>query len=492
MRNWMKLAALAAVAGLLVACGGDDEPLSYTNDVKINPTKTRGSVVGQFQTWLGEPLGGVEVSVATDGKVRTATSGEDGRFTLKDLPAGSELIVRFAAEGYVSGHTRAFIENEAGDTPLNGALDVIGPIVLIPDDGRIEIEIQGKAGERLESPAASCTVDGTWGDRSWGGDYLQGTLFVEARFEDGLMVCDGIPNLGILARYGAAIDFRYAAIDVDGDGFPEYQGREGSVDPAEFVYKGMARFIEKAKAWEDEVTHLILASNVPALQGRHASSGTVDRKQGLEILFNAPVIVHEAKITPEFDTDALDFELEVSGSQVRLVPVGDWPAGQLFSVRLITAPRSRPNWFSIRTARFLTDADEAPTVTATFLDANSDGLLNPGESLLIEFSQVIINRANADDPIDLPYQIHFDLDSSGEIGDFDGESGSEAAYDEASYVLRHRNMAMAFVTEVTQDLPVGTDFVLRFDVLDWVFAGSAHGPLINEEMRVEIKIAPTP
>lgn len=480
------------VLGFLASCAESD-PTPFTNDVTIDPTTTRGSIVGQVENLLGEPIVGATVTVPVKDGVRKTVTGPDGRFALDNLPGGSSLDVRIEAEGYLPARTTAVIPNSAGRTPIDRGIAVVGPLALLKGDGRVEFELVGKDGSLLEAPSGSCSVEGTWIHLEDGD--ARGNLTVAAKFEDGRMVCDGLPNLGEFAMLEGVIAFRFEKIDVDGDGHWDYRGTDGYATARDLFLEGThVHRIWLTPRESDPVT--VVASNVPHLMLEPVASRPVPAARGVEILFSAPVVVHHASIVEEGNEERPAFETQVDGTMVRLVPDGGpWPEGQLLAFDLRIAPLSSPFETESVVGVFLTSASSLLTATASFVDTDDDGHLGAGEVLVIEFSQFVYSIFS-DEPETLVYEFDFDLDGSGLVGDAEGEYG---AFDEfrASPDPSHsfENMAKRFTHSGIEaihpgaTIPTGTEVVIRFDQsFRW---GSPSSPLQTQELRATLTaIAP--
>lgn len=481
-----KLILLAVLAFIVSACGGgSDEPRSSSRDVRTNPTQTRGSLVGQVETWVGMPLSDVSVSVLLLDGLRTTTTDADGRFVLSDLPAGSYLVIRFEAEGFVPAEINTRISNRAEESPLDGALNFVGPIMLFPSDGRLEIEIVGSLGERLTPPSAVCVVHGTWVNRYGGADELQGTLVRKARFEDGRMICDELPSLDLLLYFGAFVGYSYAPIDEDGDGRPEYQGRADEVSLGDLVLEGRQRWQEYARPWADEQDLEIIASNVSNLMDGDIEANPLAPDAAIEVLFSRPIDFHRAEVTARIGDGSLEVEAEVEGAQLRLLPAdGAWPEGFVLGVSLLVTPTGEPFEATTFEGDFLTTTDEEFWVRATFFDTNSDGQLTPGETLEIEFSHHCF-VLDQDEPFNIPVQFALDLDSSGTIGDATGEEGYTTAYlFDAPPDSGYRYFAKKISGILAFAVPAGTEIVLPYlPTFAW---GCPSNPLVTEEIRVEL------
>lgn len=474
------------VLGFLASCAESD-PTPFTNDVTIDPTTTRGSIVGQVENLLGEPIVGATVTVPVKDGVRKTVTGPDGRFALDNLPGGSSLDVRIEAEGYLPARTTAVIPNSAGRTPIDRGIAVVGPLALLKGDGRVEFELVGKDGSLLEAPSGSCSVEGTWIHLEDGD--ARGNLTVAAKFEDGRMVCDGLPNLGEFAMLEGVIAFRFEKIDVDGDGHWDYRGTDGYATARDLFLEGThVHRIWLTPRESDPVT--VVASNVPHLMLEPVASRPVPAARGVEILFSAPVVVHHASIVEEGNEERPAFETQVDGAMVRLVPDGGpWPEGQLLTLDLRIAPLSEPLAVHSFGGVFLTSASAPPTVTASFVDADSNGELDATEVLVIEFSQYI---SSVGDPLaSLYFELDLDLDGSGVIGDAEGEYGASDEFRASSDPgSRYQNLVKRFthssigLIHPGAIIEPGTEVVIRFDrQINW---GSASHLLLTEELRTTL------
>lgn len=480
----MKNLFIAAVLfGALVACG-DDEPLSYTNDVETKPTKTKGSIVGQLETIDYQPIAGATVEAAVGSKLRKTTSGEDGRFVLEGIPGGSSVTVRIHAEGYASVRTSTAIPNQAGEMPLDGGLATIGPLALLPTDSKLEIELLGKGGARLTPPSGSCLADVAWLDRSGtGNDLARGEVRVEARFEGGRMICEGLTNFRALALHGEGVEYSYDRIDADGDGHWDYAGGWNWVPAEELFFGGESVIYRSLRPREDDGLVLI-ATNLSDEMERPVSAD-----EGVELLFNQPVRLHHVEMEGLLEAEDPTFQVDVNGELARIVPAGGaWEEGQLYTLRLLVSPLSDPTAIEEHFYQLFTSASADPDVTATFDDLNDDGVFNPGEILTIEFSQAVYNRTRTVFDT-LGFEVDHDLDGSGTIGDAFGEAGNEIGWPSLTNELVSGRFGKRFSAGTTADVPAGTAYVLRFD-LDAEYA-TAFRPVFAEPLHVEIQaIAP--
>ena len=301
------------------------------------------------------------------------------------------------------------------------------------------------------------------------------------------MICEGLPNLGILALVDPWIDFSYSRIDADGDGTWDYRGGEGSIDLTEFYFEGGPAYRVQATPREENDLDVIAAS----VQLARPEVRPVPVDEGVELVFNQPIHVHHLEVKGLLGADDPEFETEIGGDRVRILPGGtSWPEGQLYRVRFVAAPQSAHHDAVDYSFRFLTAAGENPTVKATFEESVADdGALNAGETMIIEFSQALsMTSGTTFDRI--PFEIDVDLDSSGIIGDADGEYG----FGGGSLLLLNEDAdghhARTFSFSPPGDLPEGVEFVLRFDLAPGY--ATAFTPFYREEIRVRPQPVPAP
>lgn len=472
-------------AFLFASCGGEDGPTRVTKDEKVKPARAKGSIIGQVEGAHGAPLAGATVSVPMVEGVRKTTTDAEGWFTISGLPAGGVYRVRIDAEGHLSASVQATVPADAGEVPLDGGQRVVGPIRLFPNDGRVEIELLGKEGQRLEPPMASCEVRGIWVERPETYNWIRGGLRLPARIEGGLVICEGLPNLDLISAYDSTLTFRWAPIDEDGDGHLDYHG--GSWNQA-FAKLGEepGRISRLADPWAPTPSPLILASNVPGLVDRDIKSHFVSPDLDLEILFSEAVTVHSTEMRGMLGAVDPAFEVEVEGAFMRVRPGGsDWEAGAVYELRFAYSRQNEPTEIEEAVVRFLTSSEEELTAHATFED-DGNGILEPGELITIEFNQAIFTP-NGDFAPDLWYRIDADIDSSGEIGDADGEWGSDDSYDEFSADESVDGLSRRFSGVVHHDFPAGTEIVFTFGGAFGPMIGAPSTPVVIGEMRLELQ-----
>ncbi|MEK6607448.1 MAG: carboxypeptidase-like regulatory domain-containing protein [Myxococcota bacterium] len=118
------------------ACAGEE------GDDTVPTAAPVGIVQGEVRdgaTW--EPLEGASLTLRAGADVLEATSDDDGRFLIEDVPAGSLLALDVAADGYATARTWVAVDDAAGEHPQGNSIAQAMP-VLWPDDGEIAIEVR--------------------------------------------------------------------------------------------------------------------------------------------------------------------------------------------------------------------------------------------------------------------------------------------------------------------------------------------------------------
>ncbi|MET7459419.1 carboxypeptidase regulatory-like domain-containing protein [Nonomuraea sp. NPDC005501] len=97
-------------------------------DLTMAPTSVVGTVTGRVLDQAAQPLAGATVTVKDgDQALGTATSGDDGAFTVEDVPAGDGYTVRAELGGHTAA-TRTGVKVDAATATDAGALLLTRPI----------------------------------------------------------------------------------------------------------------------------------------------------------------------------------------------------------------------------------------------------------------------------------------------------------------------------------------------------------------------------
>lgn len=480
---WRAFALASAVMLATMACGGD-ETFRSDAETKLEPTKTTRTVVGRVESFLREPLVGARVSVDLGEGVRSAVVDDEGRFVLRKLPAHAGFVLRVEAEGHTSA-LRPVSPAWTEEALYDGMVDTIGTIQLLELDGRFEVGIFDSAGQPLTPPGGSCEVDLAWIDLDRDGP--MGEMRVEAQIEAGKLICEGLPNLGALAHYDARIRYRFGPTDVDGDGHWDYEGGEATVLATEVYFDQSPRVHQAPRRGE---SLKIVNSNAPSFRGERIDTRALAPTEAVELLFSDPVVVHHVWVEGMLEKDSPDFEFSYEGDRVRVLPAGGtWPEGQLVRIRLLLAPEKAPYALEEQEGVVWFASTKPLTAKATFIDGDDDGVMGPLDDIRVEFSEVLFGPGSDTFP-SLPFQVAFDINGGGLIGDYQGEDGHELYHDALGSIAqrRYENMGDVLIfPEMLGALPLrdGTEIILRFDMAP-VF-GSSQTPIINEPMRIKLR-----
>lgn len=489
-RNAMKRAGriipalfVGLVAFALAGCGGDESVDASTERTTVSARLQR-TVVGRVMSWERTPIAGARVQLDLPGGVRAATTDADGRFVFSKVPT-DELPIRVEAEGHVVAR-QAVPSVPLDDALVDGMVSHAGIFGLIPTTGRFEVAIRSFDGRPLTPPRGWCKVDIGWIILDW--NEPVGELRVDARTEDGRLVCEGLPDLRALLDYGIPVLVGFDPIDVDGDGEADYDGGQGTFSVYGYYVAGQVPTYTPSVRGE---AFFITQSNAPGFMGRQVYERAFAPTEAVELHFNGPALIHRVWTEGVLGKEPPEVTYEVEGARMRILPVGgSWPEGRLFRIHLLAAPLSAPYWIRGWEGVVWIGSTQPLTAKATFVDADDDGVMGADEHFRIEFSEPLHAHGDAAFP-GVSFQVNFDIDGSGLIGDFPGEDGTDAAYARAKIVPErlYENIgdAVIYPDPGPNTLPLrdGTEIILRFD-LERLY-GSSQENLLLEPLRLKLR-----
>jgi hypothetical protein len=150
------LAAVASVAALGAACGGNPTGPSSSEGVVLDGTVIGGTVAASFHATAGSTAGAEVITVTCqENRAITETVGTDGRFTLRGLPAGG-FTLEFTQSGRLVG-TLSFSEVKPNQE-ITITVALSGTTVTLVEQkrngiGHGDLEIEGLVQEvRLLNP----------------------------------------------------------------------------------------------------------------------------------------------------------------------------------------------------------------------------------------------------------------------------------------------------------------------------------------------------
>lgn len=166
MRKVMKWSVWMLVGGLLTlglpGCGDDDDP-TYEDVVPNAPEVviTTHGISGVVTAISGDPISGATVTASVSGKTFTATTGEDGTYTINEVSATGAVTVTVSAEGKQDGSAEVSIpsDGKAHQVAANFVLaNVAQTVAFTGEEQTIAVEVE-KSKEVAEEDAVSIDLN---------------------------------------------------------------------------------------------------------------------------------------------------------------------------------------------------------------------------------------------------------------------------------------------------------------------------------------------
>ncbi len=334
--------ALACASAIL---GSSSCGKPFQENVMVAPADVRGTVGGLvIDAVSGDPIAGAAITVYGGASLANATSGPDGVFvagaddddadTLAELPAGGTLHVEVEGPAtgtpYTGAELSAVLPVAAGDVPLAAPSVAVGPIGLVPRTLSLMVQVVRDDGQAYQNVQVQATTAVGWvsfasgspaGAGSWSSTELTSTAGI-ATFGD-------LPDVAALpAPLSDLITFTIPAQDLNGDGFPEFEGvvatRSARTLAAGLVLLTVASI---------DLPLTVVSSNVPSLVSSGAAGDSLppvfEAIDAVRLVFNQPV-------------DPATFALAVSDEDGNLIAttamfattnivIGDPPGGSWLS-----------------------------------------------------------------------------------------------------------------------------------------------------------------
>lgn len=439
----MSIRTLFLVTATIVvcaACGGDDGPSRFDENITVQNVAPMGSVGGMILDAADDtPLSGVVVKIVCGSFVATASTDASGIFTISGVPANASVLATFEKPGYLSAQAVGTFAGTAGNYPVENDTVTFGPIGLLPSSGSLSLYVFDEMGRPASGHELLLTtrtqflewVDGTAENR--------GTVTVSALVGTaGEVRFTGIPDyLGLGKKVDTVVDVVVPPYDQDGDGYFEFPGGRYTFDVVALQTPQPTIVLNTAYPGTLQVE----ASTIQALEGWGLSTfapDTISPVGPISVLFNLPVDSGTVTVSV-FDEKGItgySSQVQTSGSLVTIRFPTALPAGEEYNLfiaatavtgdRLVTGSFSAP-FFVI---------DEAATVTAT---VRLDDPLDPNNrTRLVRFSEPV-GFGDPGEPLEGTncvlfydfFQIGPGTTSGNVTGDDPGELGNDSCYCEA-------------------------------------------------------------
>lgn len=388
------------------------------------PTRPLGFVAGQVHDHISEmPLEGVQVVVFGGGISSEVLTDAAGQFSIGPVAAGARFALSLTAVGYVSTDLRGLlIPAAAGNFPTDNAAVFVGPIGLVPDTGRFDVDVVDSSG----SPVAGAEVVVETGPSSIGAssDLVRARAISDA---NGRASFSGLPDWWrVPFSSGRAFSYSVfvASVDADDDGRAELAGTASQLS-AEDIRSGRRRLVVVMIAPEQNAQLQLLATNlVGVVDGRDGPS-IVNPMDGVRFLFDQTIDLDTVRLSvveergPELVPSTV-----VAGSidgGIAVLLTATPRTGQEYNLSLSVPDRSGRPPFVVRAPFFVEETPaQAVSVVGRFVDGDSSGSWGDGGDRL-EFETTLPLGVRSERPYQAELWVELDLNGSGTAGDAPGE-----------------------------------------------------------------------
>ncbi|HEV8323598.1 MAG TPA: hypothetical protein VG389_18415 [Myxococcota bacterium] len=389
------LALVLALPLALAAAASGCKRAPIDENVGVTPADVRGTVGGLvLDATSGDPLPDLTVTVRGGATSATATTGADGSFSAGDddpgpgvspgLPAGGTLQVAVdGAAAFTSASLVTSLPVAAGDVPLDAPSVAVGPVGLVPRTLEIVVQVLRDDGQPFEGVEVQATTAVAWvsfasGSPIGAGSWSTSTMTTSG----GYATFTALPDVAALPpSVSDAITFNLPAQDLDGDGFPEFDGAS-TTRAARSLGAGLVVMTVNSI----DLPLQVVSSNVPGLVTGGVTPDSVpavlDGIDAVRLVFNQPLdpALLSVTVTDEDGTSTVMVTTGPPAGAANLVvssPPGTWLTGAEYNVvvHAVSAGSSPPRVYDGWGAFFTAPA--VPGVVATAArDPSTPGLIH--------------------------------------------------------------------------------------------------------------------
>ena len=461
----MKKLAWALVPFLIAACSGDPEDangdgiadgVQDPNNVSVVvPATPKGTVSGQVLSTSLAPLADVNVSLTIGGATadsRKTTTNAEGNFAFQDVPAGAQVLVTVAKQGYASLRATSTVPGTAGNVPINNGNASFGPITLTQLNGSVRFQLITPSGQPATNARATleASPSGTiiLGNNENTPESVSNVVVEATSNAQGLVTFTDIPSASELARLNGQYRLWVAPVDRDSDGIPETGGHVESFAGSSLVTNGTPRLITLPFSRPPNS-----GGGIPAFGIDNSNVGSIKILTDFDplrnmvkpgdpifVFFNQPVQQNSVlvRLTDEYAKDSLPVSVAVTngGYVATITPTQGVQEGKEYNMH-IRAVSLEGGAFISRTGFFFggdVAAPRAPALAEFRYQENTQpgGVgaqeINSGEKIYVNFNVPVARMGNSGQHV----QVFFNLDINGGpgvIGDFPGEVGNSIGFD---------------------------------------------------------------
>jgi hypothetical protein len=421
----------AVVPFLVLGCGDDlkdengdgiadgvREPDSVT---VVTPANPKGTVSGQVLSTKYTPLEGVtvEMTVGNSAEVVSATSDAKGNFEFTSVPAGAQVLLTFARQGYATLRASSIVPSSAGNVPINDGNASFGPVVLGALDGTVRVNLLTPSGRPAEGAKATLEVSNA-GKVLGLSTFNNCSVVVDAQAgADGVVTFSGVPSPLEMDRLGVSYRVIVSALDANDDGILEAGGTVVTYSGADLATNGATRTLAMPQPYDTGRALEIDYTNISALRSTGASTSPQDNMlrsgESISIAFNQPVQPGSVTVglANEYGLSeglSLSKSLLQSNTVLSLTPSGNLQEGREYNL-YVRAVSMVSNQSLTKTVSFVVGTPTTPPAialdaTVRFYDSNNNAQLNSGEIVVLSFNQAMVQRAST--PVEAFFRANLD------------------------------------------------------------------------------------
>jgi hypothetical protein len=434
----------------MAGCGGDPEDangdgiadgIQNPNNVSVVvPATPKGTVSGQVLSTSLAPLADVNVSLTIGGAAesRKTTTNPEGNFAFQDVPAGAQVLVTVAKQGYASLRATSTVPGTAGNVPINNGNASFGPITLSQLNGSLRFQLitptgvpAANARATLEASPSGTIILSNFENTP---ESVSNVVVEATSNAQGVVTFTDIPSPTELARLNGQYRLWVAPIDSNSDGIPETGGFVDTYAGSTMVSNSTPRLItlpisRPPNAGGGFSTFGIDNSNVGSIKlstDFDPIRNMVKPGEAIHLFFNQPVQQNSVlvRLTDEYAKDLLPVSAAVTngGYVATITPGQGIQEGREYNmhIRAVSletgAIVSRTGFFfggDVATPRAPALAEFRYQETA-LPPAAAAQQINDGERIYVNFN-VPVARVGIQSPV---VQVFFnaDIDNNGTIG----------------------------------------------------------------------------
>lgn len=442
----MKKLAMALVPFLMVGCSGDPEDangdgiadgIQDPNNVSVVvPATPKGTVSGQVLSTSLAPLADVNVSLTIGGATadsKKTTTNAEGNFAFKDIPAGAQVLVTVAKQGYASLRATSTVPGQAGNVPINDGNASFGPITLAQLNGSLRFQLVTPTG--LPAANARATLEASPSGTIILGNFENtpeavSNVVVEATSNaQGLLTFNDIPSAQELARLNGQYRLWVAPMDSNNDGIPETGGYVDTYPGSTIVANSTPRTITLPFSRPGSATLIIDNSNVGSIKNAtdfDPLRNMVKPGDAVYVFFNQPVQQNSVlvRLTDEYAKESLPVSVVMSngGYAATITPGQGIQEGKEYNMAIRAVSLEGGSLFS-RTGFFFGGDATAPRAPA-LAEFRYQELTQPGgagaqeitngERIYVNFNVPVARLGSSGQSVQVFFNA--DIDNSGSIG----------------------------------------------------------------------------